>query len=259
MSMALVRIGTLLAILVLLALQAGCATQHPAAPKEERAASDPWEPMNRRVAAFNDNVDKVSLKPLAKVYDNALPNFLQTGLHNFFGNLREPLNLVNSLLQGKPRRGGIATLRFLANTVVGMGGLFDIATDSGLEPVPEDFGQTLAVWGIPDGPYVVLPILGPRTLRDAFMTPLDMAGDPVMYLKPDSHRAGVAGLRIIDTRAALFTAEALIEDSFDRYLSIRESYLQNRRYQVYDGDPPVDDDFYDEFYDDFEEDEPPPP
>lgn len=243
-------------VVIAMSLLSACATQRPAAPKEERAASDPWEPFNRRVTAFNDNVDKVTLKPLAKAYQAVLPDFVETGIHNVFSNLRGPLHIVNNLLQGKLKRSGRETGRLLVNSILGLGGLLDVGTNIGWEAAPEDFGQTLAVWGVGDGPYLVLPFLGPNTLRDAFAIPLDSAADPVYYLEPDSHRYGVVALRLIDMRARLFTAEALIEDSFDRYLSIRESYLQNRRFQVYDGDPPEDEDFYDDIFDEeFEEDQ----
>lgn len=240
-------------LVLLLAGLSACATTIPAAPKEQRAEYDPWEPMNRRVNAFNDNVDKVSLKPLAKAYEAVLPQPMRRGINNFSTNLLIPLSIVNNLLQGKLRNSLSETGRFLANSTWGIGGLVDVGADLGLDPKREDFGQTLATWGVPDGPYVVLPIIGPNTLRDALMFPLDYLADPVVHLDHDRTRMTIQGVRIVDFRAKLFTAESLIEDSFDRYLSIRESYLQNRQYLIYDGDPPVDEDFYDDFEDDFEE------
>jgi phospholipid-binding lipoprotein MlaA len=231
---------------------AGCATSIPAAPKDQRAEYDPWEPMNRRIHAFNDNVDKLTLKPLAKGYEAVLPNFMRRGINNFSRNLLIPLSIINNVLQGKFRNGLSETGRFLANSTVGIGGLIDAGADMGLEPHREDFGQTLAVWGVPDGPYVTIPILGPRTLRDATMIPLNFAADPLFHLEHDRTRRTIYFIRTVDVRAQLFTAESLIEDSFDRYLSIRESYLQNRNFLVHDGDPPEDDDFYDEFDEDFE-------
>jgi len=240
-------------VILLSGLASGCATSMPAAPADEHAASDPWEPMNRRVNAFNDNVDKVTLKPLAKAYEAVLPQFVRRGINNFSENLFIPRSIVNNLLQGKIKNSLSETGRFLANTTLGMGGLIDVGSDLGLEPHREDFGQTLAVWGVPDGPYIVLPILGPHTLRDAAMVPLDFALDPVFHIDHDRTRLTVQVIRAIDVRAQLFVAEALIADSFDRYLSIRESYLQNRQFQIYDGDPPEDEDFYDDFEEDFEE------
>jgi phospholipid-binding lipoprotein MlaA len=240
-------------IVLMLATLSACATSNPPAPKAERALYDPWEPMNRRVNAFNDNVDKVTLKPLAKAYEAVLPQPMRRGINNFSRNLLIPLSIVNNLLQGKIKGGLSETGRFLANSTWGIGGLVDVGSDLGLQSNREDFGQTLAVWGVPDGPYVVLPIIGPHTLRDAFMFPLNYLGDPVPHLDHDRTRYTIQGIRIVDVRAQLFTAESLIEDSFDRYLSIRESYLQNRQFQVYDGDPPEDEDFYDDFEDDFDE------
>jgi len=232
---------------------AGCASAIPPAPKDQRTASDPWEPLNRRVDAFNRNVDKVTLKPLAKAYEAVLPSPLRRGINNFSKNLLTPMYIVNNLLQGKIKRSFSETGRFLANSTIGIGGLFDVGASLGLETYREDFGQTLAVWGVPNGPYVVLPIIGPATLRDATMMPLNFAADPLFYLDHDRTRRTIYLVRAVDLRAQFFTAESLIEDSFDRYLTVRESYLQNRQYLIFDGNPPEDDDFYDDFYDDFEE------
>ena len=138
------------------------------------------------------------------------------------------------------------------NSTVGLLGILDPATNAGLDANNEDFGQTLATWGVPDGPYVVVPFLGPRTLRDAVMTPFNLAADPLLYYDNASARDKIYGIRLIDVRQRLFAAEALIKESPDRYVTLHESYLQRRQYLVYDGDPPVDDDFYDEF---LEEDE----
>jgi len=246
-------IAALVALLALLV--SGCATQHPAAAKEDRSPADPWEPLNRRVNAFNTNVDRISFKPLAKGYEKVFPDPIRRGINNFSKNLRGPLFIVNNFLQGKGKRGFSETGRFLANTILGIGGLFDVGKAMGMETYSEDFGETLAVWGVPDGPYVVVPILGPRTLRDATMIPLNFAADPAFYIDDDKVRWSLYLVRAVDLRAGLFTAEALIEDSYDRYLTIRESYLQNRQYRIYDGDPPEDEDFYDDFedFEDFEE------
>jgi len=228
---------------------AGCATNNPASPPGERADTDPWEPLNRHIYAFNNGVDSVTFKPLAKGYVKVVPQPLRQGVGNVSRNLRGPLYIVNNFLQGKVQRGFNETGRFMANTVFGLGGLIDISKRMGMDSYPEDFGETLAVWGVPDGPYVVVPVLGPHTLRDALMIPLNFAADPAFHIEEDRTRISLYVIRGIDTRAGLFAAEALIEDSFDRYLTLRESYLQNRQYRVYDGDPPVDDDFYDDFED----------
>jgi len=242
--------------IALVTMLVGCAGKIPPAAKEDRAASDPWEPLNRRIHNFNQGVDKISFKPLAKGYQRVLPETMQRGVNNFSKNLLGPLFIINNFLQGKIRRGFSETGRFLANSTWGILGLVDVGADLGMETYRENFGQTLAVWGVPDGPYVVVPILGPRTLRDATMIPLNFAADPVFYLDSDTARWTIYAIRAVDLRARLFTVDALIEDSFDRYLTIRESYLQNRRFLIYDGEPPEDDDFYDDFYDEeYEQDE----
>lgn len=203
--------------------------------------------MNRQIHGFNTGLDKVSLKPIAKGYQIIVPQFIRTGIGNFSSNLRTPLNIITSFLQGKGKFGFSETGRFIVNSTLGIGGLFDPATKMGLEKHNEDFGQTFATWGIPDGPYVVLPLLGPRTLRDAFAVPLNFLADPLFWYENTSVRDKIYILRLIDVRERLFAAETLLKGSQDKYLSIREAYLQNRLFLIYDGDPPVDDDFYDEF------------
>ena len=144
--------------------------------------ADPWEPMNRQIHGFNTGLDKVTLKPIAKGYQKVVPQFLRTGIGNFSSNLRTPLNIINSFLQGNGKTGLSETGRFLANSTFGLLGVLDVATDMGLERHNEDFGQTFAKWGIPDGPYVVLPFLGPRTVRDAVAVPLNFFADPLQSL-----------------------------------------------------------------------------
>ena len=226
-----------------------CAGNIPAAPKDQRAEYDSWEPLNRRISNFNEGFDKVTFKPLAKGYQKVMPGFVKTGVNNFSVNLLGPLFILNNFLQGKPGRGAKEFGRFLINSIVGIGGLFDVATPIGIESSPETFGQTFAVWGIPDGPYVVVPILGPRTLSGAFAIPFNFAADPTFYLEDSTDNWIIYGIREIDVRMQLFKAEELIADSYDRYLAIRESYLQNRRFRIFDGNPPEDDEFYDEFLD----------
>jgi phospholipid-binding lipoprotein MlaA len=243
-----------IALVICATLASGCASSIPAAPKDQRAPSDPWEPMNRRISAFNDNVDRFTFKPLAKGYERILPSTMRRGINNFSENLFSPLYIINNFLQGKFKRGFSETWRFTANTIWGIGGFVDVGADLGLNSYREDFGQTLAVWGVPEGPYVVVPILGPRTLRHATMIPLNIATDLGYYVDDKATRQSIYVVRLVDLRAQFFSAEALIEDSFDRYLTIRESYLQNRLYQIFDGNPPEDDDFYDEFEDDFKDD-----
>lgn len=232
-----------LAILALAALVAGCASS--AAPVEH----DPWEPLNRGIYRFNDFGDRVLVKPVAKGYKKVVPSFMRRGISNFSDNLSTPRSALNNFLQGKPKRGLDDIARFLFNSTIGIGGLFDIASAGGLEEYDEDFGQTFAVWGIPKGPYLVLPFMGPSTLRDAAGRPLDLLADPLYHYDNSSVRDPLYVLRIIDLRHRLLAAEGLIEDSQDPYITLRESYLQNRDYVIHDGDPPIDDDFYDDFED----------
>jgi phospholipid-binding lipoprotein MlaA len=219
----------------------------PAAPPDQRSPADPWEPLNRKIHGFNTGLDKVTLKPIAKGYRAVFPQFIRTGIGNFSSNLRTPLNIINQFLQGKGKNGLSETGRFLANSTFGLGGLLDVATDMGLERKNEDFGETFAVWGVPDGPYVVVPILGPRTLRDAMALPLNFLADPLFHYDNASVRDKIYFVRLVDVRERLLSADKLLEGSTDRYLTIREAYLQNRHYLIHDGSPPEDESFYEEF------------
>lgn len=241
---------TLFVLCSVLALGA-CASQ--SVNDAARSAADPWEPVNRPIYAFNHGLDTVLLRPLAKGYEFILPQFVRTGIGNFSTNLRTPLGGINNLLQGKGSAAASDLGRFLLNSSVGVLGLFDVATKAGLEKHTEDFGQTLAVWGVPAGPFLTLPFFGPSTLRDATAMPLNIAADPLLYYKESSVRDKIYFVRLIDLRQRLFAAEALIKESPDRYVTLRESYLQRRQYLIYDGDPPIDDDFYDDFIDDDED------
>ena len=240
------RLALLLAALGVLA---GCAST---SSNGSSSAADPLEPLNRTSFAVSNGFDKVLLKPVAKGYEFIIPSIVRRGVTNISRNLRTPLDSVNNLLQGKPRAAANDLGRFVVNSTIGLAGLFDHATTMGLDQNTEDFGQTLAVWGVPAGPYVYVPILGPFTLRDAFMIPVNQLADPMFYMKERSTRDKIYLVRAIDLRQRLFAAEALIKDSADRYVSIRESYLQRREYLIYDGDPPVDEDFYDDFLEDDE-------
>lgn len=218
-------------------------------PAEQRVAHDPWENLNRGVYGFNDAVDRVSLKPIARGYVKVIPGPVRTGVTNFSRNLATPGSALNNFLQGKGADGMSELARFLLNSTFGLAGLIDIGSIAGLERNTEDFGQTAAVWGIPAGPYVVLPFLGPRTLRESLTLPLDILADPLHYYDDDSVRTALWALRLIDLRARVLPLEDLLQDSADPYVTVRESYLQNREFEIYDGDPPLaeDDEFYDEF------------
>lgn len=241
-----------IAIAVATLAMAGCATTQKAAPSE----ADPWESLNRGIYAFNDVPDRYLLKPIARGYRAVLPSFMRRGVSNFFDNLTTPRSMVNNFLQNKPDQGFSDFGRFVLNTTVGIGGLFDVASAAGLDIYDEDFGQTFAVWGVPDGPFVMIPLLGPSTLRDAAAYPLDWISNPLVHYDNSSVRDKLIILRLIEARSRLLTAEQLIAESPDIYVTLRESFLQNRRFQVYDGNPPIDEDFYDDF-EDFEEPEEP--
>lgn len=247
---ALKKPAVLLGCLAVLALS-GCA-QMPSTPREDRSPTDPWEPLNRQIHGFNYGLDKVTLKPVAKAYEFIFPNWMRLGVTNFSRNLRAPLHVVNHLLQGKGGDALSETGRFVVNSTFGLGGLLDIGTDMGIERKPEDFGQTFAKWGVPNGPFVVVPILGPFWLRDAIAIPLNLFVDPLWHYDNAPVRDRLYVLRLIDIRQRVFAAEKLLEGTTDHYLSVREAYVQNRRFLIFDGDLPVDDDMYEDFddYDD---------
>ncbi|MDA0791039.1 MAG: VacJ family lipoprotein [Proteobacteria bacterium] len=209
----------------------------------QEAGPDPWEGFNRGVHGFNDALDRAALRPLARGYERVVPSPLRLGVGNVFGNLEDITDGVNNLLQGKAGAGATDLLRVLINSTLGLGGLFDPATQMGLADSQEDFGQTLAVWGVPAGPYLVLPLMGPSTVRDGVARYPDGRLDPLGYLYPVEHRNVAYGLRLIDTRAGLLKAESAMFG--DRYIFIREAYLQRREFLINDGK--VDDAFGDDF------------
>ena len=197
---------------------------------------DPIEGFNRGVFAFNDTVDKYALKPVATVYKNVLPSFVQTGVHNFFGNLTDAWSAANNLLQGKGEAGMQDVTRFAINSTFGIVGLIDIAGPAGLPKHNEDLGQTLGHWGVPSGPYLVLPLLGPSTLRDTAALPGDWYGDIWTHKTPVNVRNIGTGIKAIDARASLLDASDLVEGAaLDRYEFIRDGFLQRRESQVRDG------------------------
>jgi phospholipid-binding lipoprotein MlaA len=207
----------------------GCATTagHP---------QDPLEGFNRAMFSFNDVLDQAVLKPVATVYQNVTPSFVQTGVGNFFGNIGDVWTAVNNLLQGKVENGMSDVMRVGMNTVFGLGGLLDIGTEAGLPKHKEDFGETLGVWGFGSGPYLVLPFLGSTTVRDGLALPVDFAGDLWTYAKPVKLRNTGSVVRVIDARASILNASNLIEDAaLDRYEFIRDAYLQRRANKIDDG------------------------
>ena len=222
-----------------IALMAGCATTQ----QTERVAKiDPFESVNRAVFTFNENADEYVIKPVAEAYQFVLPDFVRTGVTNFFSNIGDVFVAVNNLLQGKPGNAANDIGRFLVNSTIGILGLFDVATEAGLEKNKEDFGQTLGVWGVPSGPYVVLPLFGPSSVRDTAGLALDIKTDFILNSNQLNHdqKVGSTVLRVVNQRANLLEASQLLEDAaFDKYSFLRDSYLQRRRNQVYDGNPPL--------------------
>ncbi|WP_273538790.1 VacJ family lipoprotein [Pseudomonas sp.] len=200
---------------------------------------DPWEGFNRTMFAFNDKVDTYALKPLAEGYRAVTPQFLEDGIHNVFSNVGDVRTLTNNLLQGKFRDAGIDTSRILFNSTFGLLGFFDVASKMGLPRNDEDFGQTLGAWGLDSGPYLVLPFLGPSTVRDAFSRVPDAYLNVYPYMDHVPTRNTTLGVDALDTRASLLSAEKLIQG--DKYVFIRNIYLQNREFKVKDG--LVEDDF----------------
>ena len=198
---------------------------------------DPLEGYNRAMFKFNDTVDQVALKPVATAYKTVTPSFVQTGVGNFFGNLSDVWSAVNNLLQGKGEAGLQDVVRVSMNSTFGILGLIDIASQAGIPKHNEDFGQTLGWYGVQSGPYVMLPLLGPSTVRDTVALPLDITGDPWRYKDPASVRNIGTVTRVVDKRAALLDATNLMEAAaLDRYEFIRDGFLQARESKVFDGD-----------------------
>lgn len=227
----------LFAALLLSASLAGCASlSNQAADSDE--AFDPIEGVNRAVFGLNEGADILILHPVSEIYKGVVPDPIRTAISNFLHNLREPLNLINSLLQGDTDQAAVSGKRFLVNTTAGIGGLIDVAADHGLAYRGEDFGQTLGVWGVGNGPYVVLPLLGPSTLRDTAGIAVDTAGDPVRLTVENSldfedYSAASGAARGIDARARVGGAiEDLRRNSVDYYATVRSLYLQRRNADI---------------------------
>lgn len=217
---------------------AGCATTK--GPMGER---DPLERYNRAVFKFNDTLDRAILKPVAKGYRAALPEAFNLAISNFFSNLGDVGVAFNNLLQLKIIDASSDVGRLVINTTLGIGGLFDVASGFGLRKHEEDFGQTLGYWGVPSGPFLMLPFFGPSTFRDAPSRVADGYLDPVVYVSGDVRRLSLIGSRVVDTRADLLSAEeTLNEIALDRYIAIRNAFLDRREFLVYDGEPPPDED-----------------
>lgn len=199
---------------------------------------DPYEGFNRAMFAVNEGLDVV-IKPVAQGYDAVAPVPVKTGIGNFFGNLYDIWTAFNNFLQGKGGDGLSDVGRVLLNSTLGIGGVFDIASEVGLEKHAEDFGQTLGVWGVGDGPYFYWPLIGPRTTRDTFGWAVDSYADLVWRIDDVPVRNSLVGVRFIDLRASFLPTDKVVEEAaFDKYVYIRDAYLQNRRSEINDGNVP---------------------
>jgi len=202
---------------------------------------DPFESFNRSVTTFNDRVDQALLQPVARTYVKVTPDILQTGVKNFFGNLADVWSTVNNALQLKPQETVESLARVGVNTILGVGGVIDWASKMGIDRHTEDFGQTLGHWGVGSGPYLVLPLLGPSTLRDTVSLTMDFNGNPTHRVKPASARYELMGLNLVSKRAQyLGLGDELNDLALDRYSFLRDVYLQKRLSDVWDGNPPED-------------------
>jgi phospholipid-binding lipoprotein MlaA len=232
------RLRSLLLGVVCLAVLAGCAATN-------NNPRDPLEGLNRGVYRFNEYADNLVLKPAAEIYRGVLPPIVRTGVSNFFSNINDVLVALNNLLQGKVSDAVSDIGRIAVNSTAGLLGIIDVATEIGLEKHDEDFGQTLGWWGLRDGPYVVLPLLGPSSVRDAFGRLVDYKTDPLSYIDPTRDRNIVLGTRLVNRRSELLETGKILETAaLDPYEFVRDAYLQRRRNLVYDGSPPreMDDD-----------------
>lgn len=240
------KFGTMLLVISLLLISGCASTQYV---ESER---DPWQGFNRAMYGFNDGLDRAILKPAAQGYKAVAPDFVETGVRNFFENLDDVSVAVNNLLQGKISNSFSDVGRVLINSTIGVFGLFDVASSMGLTKHDEDFGQTLGVWGMDSGPYIVWPIFGPSTLRDSPSLVVDrVLLNPLTYVEIKTlERVGIIALDAVSVRAELLSLEETVDEiSTDRYTFIREAYLDRREFLVSDGVAAGDDDLYDELDD----------
>ena len=221
-------------------LVAGCANL----PGEGQTSVDPWEHFNRKVFEVNEVIDKAALKPIAETYRDVLPKLVRTGVANFFNNIADFWTSANLMLQIKPRQSLEMGMRALVNTTLGLGGIMDFSDEIGLERFTvEDFGQTLGYWGLHSGPYLVLPLLGPSTLRDTAGLALDFKDSGVGYVWHGAQQRNIAtAVQLINTREQLLGASNFLDEiALDKYVLLRDAYLSRRKSLIYDGEPPDDD------------------
>lgn len=227
-----IRLGC---VLTAVALLGGCATA-----KDPR---DPFEPVNRAIYHLNETVDMAVMEPTAKLYRFVVPQFVRSSVGNVFSNAAEIRNVLNNTLQGKFTTAYSTFGRLALNSTIGILGLFDVASEAGIEKRPEDFGQTLGWWGVRDGPFVMLPLFGPSSVRDTIAWPADIYVDPFSHVNPNRARNQILIGRMVHQRAELIDAKKVMEGAaLDEYQFVRDAYLQRRRNLVYDGKPPIDKD-----------------
>lgn len=220
-------------------LLGGCATT-TTNTENPRVAHDPWEGFNRKVFAFNEVLDEKLARPVAETYRDVVPQLVRTGVGNFIGNIGDLWSAANHLLQGKLQAGVEMGIRFVTNSFFGLGGILDPASEMGLTRRSEDFGQTLAVWGVGAGPYVVLPLLGPSTVRDSAGLVADRQMAPSVLFGAESDRYAMTTLEVVHGRAVLLGTTALLSSvALDKYSFTREAWLSRRQDQIFDGAPPI--------------------
>lgn len=242
-----------LAAAAMVVLASGCASTG-------EAPHDPFEPVNRQIYEFNMALDRAVLEPVAQTYQDAVNPVFRYSIRSFFSNLEDVWTSANNLLQGKPAGALHDLARVALNSTFGFLGLADPATEMGFPKQREDFGQTLGVWGVPPGPYIVLPFFGPSNARDAVGFAVDMVADPLNEVVPEAgERVAATAVDIIDTRESLLGASKMLPGiALDEYTFLRDAYLQRRRNLIYDGDPPMDDDPPPDYDDEDDEDDEPP-
>ncbi|MBC8341306.1 MAG: VacJ family lipoprotein [Proteobacteria bacterium] len=239
------RTSSRLALALALLFAAGCATT---------SGVDPWEKSNRKVFEFNEGLDRYALEPVAKGWDWVVPEWVQTGIRNIFDHANRPLVMMHNLLQGKPYDASVDLVRFTANTIFGLGGLIDVASMDGIARNDEDWGQTLGVWGVPEGNYVMLPLFGPSTVRQAVGLAADSFSAPYSYYIPIWGSVAATGTRLLNVRAFyLDEIQQSREDAFDYYLFMRDAYLQNLASKMSDSTELESEDEDDLYYFDDEE------
>ncbi len=214
----------------------GCSTFGAKTPGQRL---DPWENWNRKVFAFNESLDENLLRPVATAYSNVVPQPIRRGIDNFFGNAGDAWSAVNNMLQGKVTDGLHDVIRVGTNTLFGVGGFVDVATEFGLDHHNEDFGQTLGHWGVGAGAYIVWPLLGPSSVRESFALPFDRAVSPALVIRDGAVKYEITAVQVVNARAGLLGASRVLDDiALDKYTFVRDAYLQRRRSLVYDGNEP---------------------